>query len=139
MPLNPYLNFEGNTREVVTFYAQVFGLEVPYMMTFGEMPASPDAPLPPGTENLVIHTHLNIAGSTLMFSDVLPGMPYRQGNNISLCLVTKDKEAVKDAYHKLKEGGTVVMELQETPWSSCYGQVTDQYGMDWQFSYDGES
>lgn len=136
MPLNAYLIFNGNTREVVQFYAQVFGLEEPQMMTFGSMPPNPDAPLPPGAENLIMHTHLTIAGSSLMFSDTYPGMPYRQGNNFSLAYVSKDEEAIKDAFHKLKEGGTIELELQETPWSKCYGSLTDKFGISWQFNLE---
>lgn len=133
MPLNPYLNFDGNTREVVLYYASVFGLEEPEMMTFGSQHGSE---LPPGTEGLIMHTKLTIAGSTLMFSDMFPGMPFQQGNNFSLALVSDDEEALKDAFHKLKEGGDVQMELQETPWSKCYGYLTDKYGVGWQFNYE---
>jgi len=137
VPLNAYLNFNGNTREVVEFYAKVFGVEAE-IITFGSMPPNPDHPLPPGTENLVMHARMTIEGSDLMFSDVFPGMPFQQGNNISLTLVSKNEAAVRDAFHKLKEGGEVVMELQETPWSKCYGMVTDKFGIGWQFNYASE-
>ena len=33
--LNPYLNFEGNAREAMEFYASVFGGEATFS-TFGE-------------------------------------------------------------------------------------------------------
>ncbi|MFC5467675.1 VOC family protein [Cohnella suwonensis] len=138
MPINAYLNFEGNTREVVLFYAEVFGLGEPQLITFGSMPAHPDYPLPPGTEDWVMHARLMIDGSALMFSDVFPGMPYNPGNNFTLSYVTKDEDALKSAFHKLKEGGTTVMELQETDWSKCYGQVTDKFGIGWQFNLAGE-
>ncbi|MBB6669097.1 VOC family protein [Cohnella nanjingensis] len=141
MPLNAYLNFDGNTREVVHFYAQAFGIADPVIMTFGSMPADPAHPLPPGTEDLVMHAKLNIEGSDLMFSDVFPGMmEYKPGNNITISYVTKDEAALRNAFHKLKEGGSVLMELQETPWSKCYGQATDKFGIGWQFNLDnGES
>jgi PhnB protein len=29
----------------------------------------------------------------------------------------------------MKEGGKVIMELQETFWSKCYSAVTDKYGI----------
>ena len=56
-----------------------------------------------------------------MFSDVFPGMPFIAGNNISLAIVNKDLDKLKSYFNKLKEGGTVDMELQETFWSKCYG------------------
>jgi PhnB protein len=71
-----------------------------------------------------------------MFSDVFPGMPFVAGNNISLAVVSKNLDNIQTFFNKLKEGGKVGMELQETFWSKCYGQVTDRFGIDWQFNYD---
>jgi len=133
MPLNAYLIFDGNAREAVKFYAQVFGLEEPPMATFGPID---DPNLPPGAENLIMHTFLTIAGSQLMFSDNYPGMPYQKGNNITLAYVSKDEKAIRDAFGKLRDGGTVRMELQETSWSKCYGSLTDKYGIIWQFNLE---
>ncbi|RJE89647.1 VOC family protein [Paenibacillus sp. 1011MAR3C5] len=133
MSLNPYLNFDGNTREVVLYYASIFGLEEPAILTFG---SNPQSEIPPGTENLVMHTQLKIAGSTLMFSDNFPGRPFRQGNNFSLAYVSSDKDAIKDAFDKLKQCGKVELELQETSWSPYYGYLTDKYGVGWQFNYE---
>ncbi|MNE74075.1 hypothetical protein D3C80_1701270 [compost metagenome] len=71
-----------------------------------------------------------------MFSDVFPGMPFTAGNNISLALVTRDEAKVKTWFDKLKEGGSVTMELQETFWSKSYGSLKDKFGIDWQISLD---
>ena len=136
MAVDIYLNFNGNCREVVNFYAEVFGTENPKIMTFGEMPANPEYPLPEEAKDLVMHSRLNISGSNVMFSDVFPGMPFIEGNNISLAIVSKDLEEITSAFSKLKEGGKVVMELQETDWSKSYGQLTDKFGIIWQFNYD---
>lgn len=136
MAVDVYLNFNGNTREAVEFYAEAFGTEKPQIMTFGEAPQSPDYPLPEEAKNLVMHTRLNIEGSNVMFSDVFPGMPFVAGNNISLAVVSKNLDNIQTFFNKLKEGGKVGMELQETFWSKCYGQVTDKFGIEWQFNYD---
>lgn len=136
MAVDIYLNFNGNCREVVNFYAEVFGTEVPKFMTFGENPPNPEYPLPEEAKELVMHTRLNISGSNVMFSDVFPGMPFIEGNNISLAFVSTDQDEINSAFSKLKEGGKVVMELQETFWSKCYGQITDKFGIIWQFNFD---
>ncbi len=133
MALNPYLIFDGNTREVVLYYAEIFGLEEPHFMTFGSMQSEQ---LPPGSENLIMHTFLEIAGTKLMFSDNFPGAPYQVGNNITLAYVSSNESAIRDAFQKLKDGGSVQMELQETPWSKCYGSLTDKYNIQWQFSHE---
>src|SRR6185437_1912425 len=136
MSVDVYLNFNGNCREAVEFYAEVFGTEKPKIMTFGETPPNPEYPLPEEAKDLVMHTRLNIQGSNVMFSDVFPGMPFIQGNNISLAVVSKDLDEVKAVFAKLSESGTVTMELQETFWSKCYGALKDKFGIEWQFNYD---
>lgn len=136
MSVNAYLNFNGNCREAVLFYAKVFKTEAPQIMTFGDAPPSPDFPLPDEAKSLVMHTRLHISGSYVMFSDIFPGMPFIEGNNISLSVMDKDIEALRSAFHELKEGGKVEMELQETFWSKCYGSLKDKFGVHWQFNYD---
>lgn len=134
MAVDVYLNFNGNCREAVEYYVQVFGTEKPKWMTFGDMPPNPEFPLPEEAKNLIMHTRLDIFGSNVMFSDVFPGMPFVIGNNISLAVVIDSKEALESAFNKLKEDGKVGMELQETFWSKCYGNLTDKFGVQWQFN-----
>jgi PhnB protein len=136
MAINVYMNFNGNCREAVEFYAQVFGTEKPQIMTFGDAPPNPKFSLPDEAKNLVMHTMLNINGSNVMFSDIFPGSPFIAGNNISLSVISKNIEEVKSLFNKMKDGGTVVMDIQETFWSKCYGSLTDKFGIEWQFSYD---
>jgi PhnB protein len=140
MSVDVYLNFNGNCREAVEFYAEVFKTEKPQIMTFGEAPPNPNYELPEEAKDLVMHTRLIIDGSNVMFSDTFPGMPFIEGNNVTLAIVNKDIEQIKSIYEGLKEDGKVVMELQETFWSKLYGQVTDKFGIHWQLNYDnGES
>ncbi|ARK29759.1 VOC family protein [Halalkalibacter krulwichiae] len=134
MAIDVYINFNGNCREAVEFYADVFGTEKPQFMTFKDAPPNPEYPLPEEANDLIMHTRLMINGSTVMFSDVFPGSPFIQGNNISLTVVHEDQATIQSYFNKLKEGGKVGMELQETFWSKCYGSVRDQYGVEWQLS-----
>lgn len=75
MSVDAYLNFNGNCREAVEFYADVFGTDKPQIMTFGDTPPHPDFTLPEEAKHLVMHARLTILGSNVMFSDVFPGMP----------------------------------------------------------------
>lgn len=138
MPIDVYINFNGNCREAVEYYAEVFETDKPQIMTFGETPPNPEYPLPDEAKELVMHTRLNINGSNVRFSDVFPGMPFVEGNNISLALVTNNMDDIKSYFNKLKEGGKVRMELQETFFSKCYGSLKDKFGIEWQFSHPSE-
>lgn len=138
MTIEAYINFNGNCREAVEFYSEVFETDKPQIMTFGEMPPDPEFPVSDEVKDLVMHTNLNISGSRIMFSDVLPGMSFIQGNNISLTVISGNKEYITNVFEKLKDGGKVEMELQETFWSKCYGYLVDKFGIGWQLSYDDE-
>ncbi len=135
MAVDVYLMFNGNCREAVEFYAEAFQTEVPHIMTFGEAPSNPEHPVPEEVKDRVIHAYLNIEGSNVMFSDTFPGNEVENGNNITLAYVSKNMDDVKSVFHKLSQGGTVDMELQETFFSKCYGKVTDQFGIGWQLSH----
>ncbi|MDO3678229.1 VOC family protein [Paenibacillus ehimensis] len=136
MAVNVYLTFNGNCREAVEFYAEAFGTEKPQIMAFGDAPPNPEYPLPEEAKHLVMHARLTINGSIVMFSDTFPGTPFTAGNNISLSVVSKNIDEIKTYFNKLKEGGNVGMDLQETFWSKCYGQLTDKFGIPWQFNYE---
>jgi PhnB protein len=138
MAVNVYLVFNGNCREAVEYYADVFGTVKPQIMTMGDVPEDPEYPLSEEDKKLVLYARINISGSDIMFSDNCNGSPFAQGNNISIAVVSKNVDDVKQWFGKLKEGGKVDMELQETFWSKCYGSLTDKFGILWQLSYEGE-
>lgn len=138
MALDVYLNFQGNAREALGFYADVFGSEPAQTMTFGDAPPHPDYPVAEEAKNLIMHARLSIDGSNVMFSDVMPGMPFTAGDNVSLVFNSDDKARMDELFGKLKAGGTVTLDLQETFWSKYYGMVTDKYGIHWMFNHIAE-
>ncbi|MNE41123.1 hypothetical protein D3C80_1351780 [compost metagenome] len=111
MAVEVYLNFNGNCREAVEYYANVFETERPKLMTFGDSPQNPDYPLPEEAKDLIMHTRLVISGSTVMFSDTFPGMPFVEGNNVNLAVVTETEEELLKYWDKLKAESTIEMEL----------------------------
>lgn len=138
MAVQTYINFNGNCREAVEFYAEIFNTEKPRIMLFGDIPSKEGVQLTEETKNLVMHAELKIKESTVMFSDVPPDMPLVIGNNISLVIGIRDMDEIKLLFNKLKVDGTVVMDLQETFWSKCYGFLIDKFGIGWQLSYESE-
>ncbi len=139
MTIQAYINFNGNCREAVEYYAEVFGTDDPQIMFYKDMPDDGDFPVTKDNENLVLHTTLDIEGSTVMFSDIPPGMPFVVGTNVSLLIMSSDMEKITLMFNKLKVEGTVGMDLQETFWTKLYGYVIDKFGVGWQFNYDEEA
>ena len=138
MSLDVYLNFQGNARDAIRFYTDVFGSETAQMMTFGEAPPHPDHPLPEEAKDMIMHARLMIEGSAVMFSDTFPGTPFTAGNNVNLVVNSDNKQRMDELFGKLKDGGNVTMELQETFWSKYYGMLSDKFGIHWMFNHIAE-
>lgn len=136
MSVDLFINFDGNCREAVEFYAGVFRSGQPKFMTFGEMPPDPRFPISDEMRDLVMYSSLPVAGSNLMFSDVTPGTSLVVGNNVSITVGSTDVSEIDRMFEEMKVGGSVEMELQETFWSKRYGALADRYGIHWQFSHD---
>ncbi len=139
MALGIYLNFKGNCSDAVKYYSKVFRLEAPYILTYGEMPGGNTNSMTEEEKKLVLHTHLNIKGTSVMFSDVPDSIPITFGDNITIVYKCKDSSEIKRIFSELKEEGKVIEELQKTFWSDLYGMVTDKYGIGWQFSLENDS
>ncbi len=134
MEFTPYIHFNGSCREAVEFYAKAFEADPPKFLTFGEGGGNPAWPMPEEAKHLIMHAEFSVKGRTLLFSDTFPGMPYEQGNNVTIAVAPEDEETAKRIFDQLKEGGKVEVELSKTDWSSCYGFLTDRYGIGWQIN-----
>lgn len=136
MGVQPYIYFNGNCRDAVEFYAAVFETEAAEIMTFGDLPPSPEMGLPGESGHLVLHAKLNIMGTNVLFSDAFPDTTFVEGNNVTLAVMSNNMDEIKRLFNSLKEGGKVDMELQETFWSKCYGSLKDKFGVGWQLSHE---
>ncbi|AOV07526.1 VOC family protein [Sporosarcina ureilytica] len=136
--LNPYLIFDGNTKEAVHFYEKALGGKVMGIMTFGDMPADPNYPLLEEMKDRVMHAHLKVGDVDLMFSDTHPGMPFQQGNMIQLAIHPKEEARAREIFDALADGGEAIMPLQKTDWSPLYGQVKDKFGVTFQVNVPEE-
>jgi PhnB protein len=124
--LNPYLSFDGNAREAMQFYGEVFGAE-PTFSTFGDF-GDPSAP---GATN-IMHAMLETPdGFTLMAADNPPGAPYTPGTTMSISLSGDDDQALRGYWEKLADGGVVSVPLEKQMWGDVFGMCTDRFGVTW--------
>lgn len=137
--MNPYLVMDGNAKEAIQFYEKALDAQVVMVQTFGEMPANPDFPLPESARDRISHALLKVGETDLMFSDTFPGQPVQSSNQVQVCIMTDQAEQAKRIYEALREGGQVVMPLQETFWSPAYGIVADKYGVNWNISTEAKA
>ena len=126
--LNPYLNFPGQARDALEFYAGILGGE-PQVMTFGQF-GDPDAP----NANDVMHGYLGTdRGYALMISDGPPGEEITPGNAVALSLSGggDDADDLRRYFAALADGGTVVTPLEKQMWGDEFGMLVDRFGIHW--------
>ncbi|HGK7331167.1 TPA: VOC family protein [Streptococcus suis] len=131
-----YLVTNGNGFEAIEFYKNALGATVEQVNLFKDF--LPDCPAE--LENHVMNAQFRLPnGQRFMLSDNNPEMPYSVGDNITVALITDDAETAKDFYDKLSvDAKAINMELQAVPWSPAYGNVTDKFGITWQFNAEVE-
>lgn len=130
----PYLRTNGNGKEAVEFYKDVFDAELLGVQTYGDFPEDPEFPISEEIKGLIAHAQLKIGNTFLMLSDNFPDDPYEVGINLNIAVLISDVEKTKKVFEKLQVGGEVLLPLQETPFSPAYGQIKDKYSVTWQIS-----
>jgi PhnB protein len=128
--IRPYLTFDGNAREAITFYQQCLGGEL-FVMTFGDAKMTG----PKGTEDRLVHARITKGSAALMASDTMPGMPFTPGNNFSVTIDCESLDEIEKLFSAFSDGGKVTMPLQDTFWNSHFGMLTDRFGINWMFDF----
>ncbi|HEY1758174.1 MAG TPA: VOC family protein [Bryobacteraceae bacterium] len=127
----PFLTFDGNCREAMTFYQKCFQGEL-FLMPFSGAPGSFSHSEPP---DRILHSTLKGKGSEiLMAADIWSGQQHRTGNNMSVMIQCDDLEENERLFAALGEGGTVTIALQDTFWGARFGTLTDRFGIQWHFN-----
>lgn len=122
-----YLNFDGNTREVMSFYQRCLGGELT-LQTIGEAPFADQ--LPQETHHRILHSSLEAGGISIMASDMVMG-GLTTGNNVSLMLSCNSEEETHTLFDRLAAGGAVRDPLGVKFWGDLFGALTDKYGINW--------
>jgi PhnB protein len=124
--LNPYVQFDGNAREAMEFYRDVFGGELT-LNSFADL-GNDD----PAIADRTMHAQLETErGFTLMASDTAPGMEYRPGTNIAISLSGDDADELRVYWGKLSSDGTVAVPLEKQMWGDEFGMCVDRFGIQW--------
>ncbi|MEO5816331.1 MAG: VOC family protein [Gemmatimonadaceae bacterium] len=139
----PYLNFQGNTREAMTFYRQCIDGEL-FVQTAGEMQLPPDqvdamkkngeTMPPPPNPDFVIHARLTKGPAVIMASDAMPDAPFTVGNNVWVNIDCDSIAEIEKVFAAFSEGGHVIMPLADQFWNARYGMLTDKFGINWMFN-----
>jgi PhnB protein len=131
----PFLLFDGNCAEAMTFYQRCLGGELTLTKT-GDTPMKDQ--FPPEKHNKIINAYLKSGAIEFSATDWhADTRAPKQGNTFSIFVVGGTYSELKTVFDKLAEGASTesFIELNNMPFGS-YGQLTDKYGVSWIFKGD---
>jgi PhnB protein len=123
-----HLNFRGNARAALAFYASVFGGEQ-MVLTYKDAHAVQD---PAEADQVMWGQVAAHSGFRVMAYDVPKRMAWNPGEIPFFVAVRGDAaEEIEIFWAKLAEGATILQPLGPASWSSLYGMLKDRFGVTW--------
>ena len=130
--VSPFLLFNGNCAEVMTFYHTIFQGELT-ILKVAESPLKDQ--IPKDKQQLVLYARLKNDFIDLSATDWMhPTRQPRQGNTVCLFMSGGNYDDLKVYFDKLAAGGDPALldPLVHNP-TGVYGHVADKYGIHWFF------
>ncbi len=129
----PFLLFDGNCAEAMTFYQKCLGGE----LTLTKLADTPmKDQFPPEKHNRLINAHLKSGAIEISATDWMASPAYEpiQGDTVAIIIFGETQAELQTVFSRLKEGASLdrFQELHEMPFGT-YGQMTDQFGVHWIF------
>ncbi len=123
-----HLNFRGQARDALSYYARVCGgdvVNVTHAQAYGTLDAS--------EADLVSWGQVVSAeGFAIMAFDVPSAMPFNPGEiPFFVSLRGADADEISSYWAKLSEGATIMQPLAQSGWAKLYGMVKDKFGVTW--------
>lgn len=130
--INPYINFNGNAEEALTFYKSVFGGEFGPITRFKDI-ASAEFPVSEKEANKILRVTLPIGNCVLIANDVpeMMGRVSEEENRSKIAVIAESREEADKIFNGLSAGGTVEMPMADSPWGTYFAMFRDKYGIEW--------
>jgi len=132
----PFLLFDGNCAEAMTFYHECLGGEL-RLTKLAETPMKDM--FPPEKHNRIINAYLKSGAIEFSATDWMasPGFEPVQGNTTAIFVIGDAYDELKVVFDKLSVGceKSRFQELHDLPFGT-YGQFYDKYGLQWIFKGD---
>ena len=129
----PFLLFDGNCAEAMTFYHQCLGGEL-RLTKLGDTPMKDQ--FAPEKHQRIINAHLKSGAIEFSATDWMasPTFEPKQGNTYAIFVIGGTYDELKAVFDKLAVGAEKArfQELHDMPFGT-YGQFYDKYGVQWIF------
>jgi len=132
MNLTPFLLFDGNCTEAMTFYQSCFGGDLT-ITKVGDTPMKDH--MPPEQHGKVAYAHLKSGVMEFSATDWLhPKRSPIQGNTIGMYVNGGKYKELRAVFDSLAAGADsdLLDDLRDMPFGS-YGHLADRYGVHWFF------
>ena len=133
--LTPFLLFDGNCAEAMTFYKSCLSGE----LTLTKVSDTPmKDQVPPEKHNRIINAHLKSGAIEFTASDWLHSTRApKQGNTVCMYINGGKYSELRAIFDKLSERAdkSLLDDLRDLPFGS-YGHLADKYGVHWFFQGD---
>jgi PhnB protein len=133
LKVTPFLLFDGNCAEAMTFYHESLGGDL-VLTKLGDTPMK-DA-FPPEKHARIINAYIKSGDIEISATDWMasPEFDPVQGNMSAIYVTGDSYESLKGIFDRLKDGehNTRLQELHEMPFGT-YGQFYDKFGVQWIF------
>lgn len=121
--ITPFLWFEDRAEEAMELYTSLFpNSQIDLLHRWPKGLPQP--------ENKVMAGVFTLDGCSFCAFDA--GPMFKFNSSISFMVVVDTAEEIDALWEELAKDGTVLMALDEYPWSKRYGWVTDRFGLSWQ-------
>ena len=131
MNLTPYIIFNGNCEEALTFYEKALNGAIGHISRYADAPDNAMGMDP----QKIMHTQFTVDGNVLFMASDGP-VDANDSGMVNLSLNFTDAGSLQAAFAALGEGGTTTMPLQDTFWGATFGMLKDRYGIKWMFNYE---
>ncbi len=132
----PFLLFDGNCAQAMSFYHQCLGGEL-NLTRLGDTPMK--SMFPPEKYGRIINAHLKSGALEFSATDWMASPEFNpvQGNTYAVFVIGESYEELRVVFEKLKDGknNSRLQELHELPFG-LYGQFYDKVGVQWIFRGD---
>ncbi len=128
--LSPYLTFNNNTREAMSYYKECLGGELT-LMAVKDTPVCDQ--MPPEFQDSIMHSSLKTTDWEILASDMTPEK-LNIGNDVHISFSVGSEKELNTIFAKLSEGGKVKQPINPM-FFGLIGSLTDKFGKHWVLTF----
>ncbi len=122
--LIPHLHFTGSCESAIHLYEAAFNTKVHTLVTNRQYGSDEDG---------IAHAEMLIHGQRVMLNDRFGKTDRTTDISVNLVVMFPTKDELKQCYEILEDGSTTIDEMTSLPYSECFVQFIDKYGVQWLF------